>query len=95
MSWKRPPAKGAVLCPKLLAALRRNVRRVASHRAVLGYYICDDCCANATDISLMAQAYNVIKEEDPYHVTVAGIVTSLVHNSQRVLAKKINLGKAS
>lgn len=36
--------------------------------------ICDDCCANSTDISLMAQAYNIIKAADPYHITTAGIV---------------------
>ena len=57
-----------------LSTLEANIRRVMHHKALLGFYICDDCCANSSDISLMAQAYNIIKRIDPYHITMAGIV---------------------
>ena len=30
--------------------------------------ICDDCCKNNRGATLMAQAYNIIKMMDPYHV---------------------------
>ena len=30
--------------------------------------ICDDCCKNSRGATLMAQAYNIIKTIDPYHI---------------------------
>lgn len=41
--------------------------------ALLGYYICDDCCSNARNISLQAQAYTLLKDLDPYHVTIGAV----------------------
>ena len=35
--------------------------------------ICDDCCSNAHDISLQAQVYQIIKDIDPFHVTIGAV----------------------
>ncbi|KAH8043400.1 ATPase [Aureococcus anophagefferens] len=40
------------------------------HPALLGYYVCDDCCSNNHDVSLQAQVYAVMKDVDPYHPTI-------------------------
>ena len=47
-----------------------NVSAVMDHPALLGWYLCDDCCplaANLNEISLQARVYNLIKQRDPYH----------------------------
>jgi len=48
----------------------KNITRVMDHPALLGYYICDDCCTNAHDISLQSQLYILLKNLDPYHITI-------------------------
>ena len=48
-----------------------NVTHVMNHSALLGYYICDDCCptnGSLEDVALMAQLYDIVKETDAYHV---------------------------
>ena len=56
-----------------LAALIENVTFAAKEAAVVGYYICDDCCGASVDMSLQAQAYTLLKELDPYHVTMGAV----------------------
>lgn len=59
--------------PALLDDLRRNASLVARHPALLGYYVCDDCCSNNADISLQAQVYAILRDVDPYHVTIGAV----------------------
>ena len=59
--------------PALLADLKNNVSLVKDHPAILGYYICDDCCSNNADVSLQAQVYQLLKNIDPYHVTIGAV----------------------
>ena len=54
----------------MLHWLRSNVTLVRNHTALLGYYICDDCCGSHRDVSMQAQVYSVIKDLDPYHATI-------------------------
>jgi hypothetical protein len=56
-----------------LAAVVENVTFVRDHRALLGYYVCDDCCGSAVDMSLQAQAYTLLKQLDPYHITYGAV----------------------
>ena len=53
-----------------LEVLRASVELVREHPALLGYYVCDDCCSNNHDVSLQAQVYAVMKDVDPYHPTI-------------------------
>ena len=57
-----------------LEALRASVELVREHPALLGYYVCDDCCSNNHDVSLQAQVYAVLKDVDPYHPTIGASV---------------------
>eukprot|EP00039_Didymoeca_costata_P017633 m.326957 g.326957 ORF g.326957 m.326957 type:complete len:686 (-) comp16563_c0_seq2:5534-7591(-) len=53
-----------------------NVTLMKDHPALLGYYICDDCCpvnSSLEFISYQAQLYNLIKSADPYHITTGAI----------------------
>ena len=43
---------------------------LANLQALLGYYICDDCCKSDTGTAFQAQAYNFIKAADPYHIVI-------------------------
>ena len=54
----------------LLANLKANITTFQHHPAILGWYICGDCCSDTPDISLQAQVYQLIKDMDPYHVTI-------------------------
>ena len=56
--------------PALLKDLIANITFVRDHPAIFGYEICDDCCSTISDISKQAQVYQLIKNLDPYHVTV-------------------------
>jgi hypothetical protein len=57
----------------LLASLKANISTFQHHPAVMGWYICDDCCSDTPDISLQAQVYQLIKDLDPYHVTIGAV----------------------
>eukprot|EP00948_MAST-09A_sp_MAST-9A-sp1_P003502 g3502.t1 len=59
--------------PTLLEDLVSNISFVKNHPALLGYYICDDCCSNQHDISLQSQVYQLIKAHDPYHLTIGAV----------------------
>ena len=65
--------------PQWQADIRSNVSLVKDHPAILGWYICDDCCPFAPasqpigNISKEAIVYNLIKELDPYHLTFGAI----------------------
>ena len=61
-----------------LEALRASVELVREHPALLGYYVCDDCCSNNHDVSLQAQVYAVMKDVDPYHPTIGASARSRV-----------------
>ena len=50
--------------------LKHRVELVMHHPALLGYYICDDCCKSDIGTSMMAQAYNFIRDLDMYHITI-------------------------
>jgi hypothetical protein len=50
--------------------LRSNVTLVRNHPALLGYYVCDDCCGSQRDVSMQAQVYTLIKDLDPYHAII-------------------------
>eukprot|EP01051_Picozoa_sp_SAG22_P015736 SAG22_NODE_2102_length_3010_cov_2.033322_2_plen_803_part_00 len=56
-----------------LVELKRQVELVKDHPAILGYYICDDCCGRSSDGSLQAQAYTLLKALDPYHATIGAM----------------------
>lgn len=58
---------------KLLQDMINNVTLVKNETSLLGYYICDDCCSNQHDISLQSQAYNIIKNLDPYHAIIGAV----------------------
>jgi len=51
--------------------LNDTVHLIKHHPALLGYYICDDCCKNNRGATRMAISYNIIKRMDPYHI-IAG-----------------------
>jgi hypothetical protein len=53
-----------------LASLLALIGLVKGHPALLGYYICDDCCQSDVGAAYQAQGYNIIKQNDPYHVVV-------------------------
>ena len=57
----------------LLDEMIANITLVKDQKALLGYYICDDCCSTQIDVSMQAQAYNIIKNIDPYHATVGAV----------------------
>ena len=57
----------------LVEDLKGNLTKVMGHPAILGFYVCDDCCDDQPDISAMAQIFNIIKSIDPYHL-IAGAV---------------------
>jgi hypothetical protein len=53
-----------------------NVSLVASHPAVLAFYICDDCCPvdeHLGNVTLQAKLYNYIKELDPHHLVTGAV----------------------
>ena len=56
-----------------LQDLISNVTFVQNHPALLGYYICDDCCSNNANVSLQSQVYQLLKTLDPYHVTIGAV----------------------
>ena len=47
-----------------MEGLVSNITLVKDHPALWGYYICDDCCSNAVNISLQSQVYQLIKDLD-------------------------------
>ena len=53
-----------------LKSLEAAVALVKDHPALLGYYICDDCCQSDVGAAFQAQAYNIIKKLDPYHAII-------------------------
>jgi hypothetical protein len=59
--------------------VRGNVSIVANHSALLGYYICDDCCPwlplsqPIGNVSLQAKLYNLLKSLDPLHLVLGAI----------------------
>lgn len=56
------------------AALSSTVAELKTHPAVLGWYLCDDCCESMEfNTVLMWQAYRDIKFLDPYHVTIGAV----------------------
>ena len=59
--------------PSMLKELIANVTFIQNHPALLGWYICDDCCSNTPNISLQSQVYQLIKDLDPYHVTIGAV----------------------
>ena len=59
--------------PAMLKELIANITFVKDHPAILGYEICDDCCSTTPDISLQSQIYQLIKNLDPYHVTIGAV----------------------
>ena len=50
-----------------------NVSAVRNHSALLGYYVCDDCCGSAASVSGQSQLYNAIKLLDPWHIVVGSL----------------------
>lgn len=53
-----------------LVSLKSLVGLVKRHPALLGYYICDDCCQSDVGAAYQAQGYNMIKGLDPYHAVI-------------------------
>ena len=56
---------------EFMNALKSNITLVKDHPAVLGYYVCDDCCGSG--VARMAQSYALFKELDPYHPTFGAV----------------------
>jgi hypothetical protein len=46
-----------------------NVTLVKDHPALIGYYICDDCCSNEAKMKNLSKAYRALQRIDPFHVT--------------------------
>ena len=57
----------------LLKELIANITFVKDHPALLGYEICDDCCSTTPFTSIQSQVYQLIKNIDPYHVTIGAV----------------------
>lgn len=56
-----------------------NVTLVANHSAILGYYICDDCCpigSNLGNVSKQAKLYNLVKSHVPTKIIAGAIQCS-------------------
>ena len=51
--------------------LHCNISLVKEHPALLGYYICDDCCGARP--SAQALVYTFLRDIDPYHVTIGAV----------------------
>jgi len=50
--------------------LRSVVENIRNHSALLGYYVCDDCCRSYEfQDKQMPAAYRDLKWLDPYHIT--------------------------
>ena len=62
--------------------VRGNVSIAANHSALLGWYICDDCCPFAPNsgpignVSEQAILYNLLKAVDPNHLIIGAIQCS-------------------
>jgi hypothetical protein len=62
--------------------VRGNVSVLANHSALLGWYICDDCCPFAPNsgpignVSEQAILYNMLKAADPIHLVIGAIQCS-------------------
>ena len=53
---------------------RELVRRLMREKAVLGYWLCDDCCSRShADIRALALAYTDLKTVDPFHATFGSV----------------------
>jgi hypothetical protein len=50
-----------------------NVTTYMNHTAVLGWYICDDCCKGEAVTSAQAVLYNAIKAVDPWHIVIGAL----------------------
>eukprot|EP00040_Diaphanoeca_grandis_P029827 m.175459 g.175459 ORF g.175459 m.175459 type:complete len:773 (-) comp31821_c1_seq1:377-2695(-) len=62
--------------PAWTAGVIANVTLVKSHPALLGYYICDDCCPvndNFENVALQARLYQLIKSVDAYHIVTGAV----------------------
>ena len=66
--------------PEWVAGVTANVSFVMHHPALLGYYICDDCCPvndNFHNVGLQARLYQLIKSIDPYHIITGAVQCSI------------------
>ena len=66
--------------PEWVAGVTANVSFVMHHPALLGYYICDDCCPvndNFHNVGLQARLYQLIKSIDPYHIVTGAVQCSI------------------
>lgn len=53
---------------------REVVQRLMREKAVLSYWLCDDCCSRShSDICALAHAYNDLKTLDPFHTTFGSV----------------------
>jgi len=62
--------------PAWKAGVIANVTLVMHHPALLGYYICDDCCPvndNWHNVALQARLAALIKSIDAYHITTGAV----------------------
>eukprot|EP00947_MAST-08B_sp_MAST-8B-sp1_P000898 g898.t1 len=61
------------------AALISNLTMVMDHPALWGYYICDDCCKGFDYLWQLAEAYDLMKQVDPYHLTAGFLECGEMH----------------
>ena len=54
-----------------LALIKSNISLVKDHPAIIGYYICDDCCT--AGVARMSQIYALFKVLDPYHPLMGAV----------------------
>ena len=62
-----------ILNASIVEKLKGYIRAVRHEPALLGYFVCDDCCSDPHLVSALSQTYAVIKDLDPYHVTTGGV----------------------
>ena len=56
------------------AAQRTLVQRLMQEKALLGYWVCEDCCSRPhAGIRDLADAYTELKAIDPFHVTFGSV----------------------
>ena len=48
------------------------INAIKDHPAVLGYYICDDCCDSQYQ-DVLSWVYRALKALDPYHITIGAL----------------------
>lgn len=64
------PAQRLPLAREEATAIRRRVRSIKDHPALLGWYLCDEPDLSPALPARLEEIHDICREEDPYHPTV-------------------------